>query len=632
MHVGSFPDLSLLDLSGSSVSGTIPQAWGAATAFPSLLFLYLNQTKLTGSLPPFNNPQLALLIGSNSGFEGNLDAFWDSGAPLLASLLAGNNISGELPGNTSALASLAFLDVSANPVQGSVPASWLSQGGILSHIIGLNAGNAWWLAAQHDENWREELCLQPQLYKANVQSQPLSRVNAILGDIFRTPGFQGAIGDRYAATTATFDDFYTQLSTIKAICSNRDAPRLLLIMWLSFAAATSLLFVLYEGFRIRNQAAQQAAAMKLATVARTQQLHPVARSISKGAFILNEGFWGLAELVMYYYDLISAIIVLTQIWGAWPGWILFAIFLFHFALTGAIVLFHGFKVYTHTSQGTPQRGWQFAWTMFLSVALSPFMIPVVLLLDSIALYRELRCFWLKHVFPHCCKQRSQAKRSQSMPSSNAKDWSVLSLLRLGWLDLDYYEAMHTLVAAFYQTIPTIVLNSILFKLGNKPSHGEFFSNSLFVSCMIAAYLAMFKTCITVVWHAYFKGPHAFWYTGQVMVGRYLIRQQSAAHHTTSFGSLQLKSQSSTRSMGASASRTDSTQLMLPNLPGSSSSDPATLAGSASTDPGRSTSYPTEATRQASTGKQGAAASDRTLQQLPSTDSSGEEVIRWKETV
>ena len=574
LYAGSFSQLGLMDLSANRITGTIPESWGAPTAFPSLLFLYLNHTQLTGTLPPFNNSKLALLIGSNSGFEGSLDAFWSSAAPLLASLLAGNKISGDLPANTTALGSLAFLDVSANPMQGSVPDSWLQQGGILSHIIGLNAGNAW-LAAQRDVNWREDLCLQPQLYKANVQSQPLSRVNDILGGIFSTPGFQGAVGDRYAATTATFNDFYTQLSTIKAICSNKNAPRILLIMWLTFAAASSLLFVVYEGFRVRRRRTQQAAAAKLAATADPQQVpNPFVKSVSKGAHVINEGFWGLAELVMYYYDLVSAIILLTQIWGAWPGWILFAIFLFHFGLTGAIVLYHGFKVYTNTWQTKTQCGRQVACMLSASALLSPLMIPVVLLLDSIALYRELRHFCDVHVIPHCCKYRSQAQRFHQGPSSNANDWSLLTLIKLDWLDLEYYEAMHTLVAAFYQTVPTVVLNSIIFRLGNKPSHGEFFSNGLFISCMVASYLSMFKTLITVVWHAYFKGPHAFLYTGQVMAGRYLIRQRNPAQNSISSGTLQLNLQGSASSM--SASRTSSTQLMLPHLAGSSSTDPAAL--------------------------------------------------------
>ena len=577
---GSFPDLSLLDLSGTSVNGTIPMSWGAAEAFPSLLFLYLNHTQLTGSLPAFNNSRLSLFIASNSSLSGNLDSFWNSAAPLLASLLAGNNISGALPGNATAMPILAFLDVSSNPVQGSVPDSWLNQGQLLSHVIGLNVGQAWWAATQHDSNFVQDLCLQPQLYKADVQSQPLSRVQDLLGNLFSTPGFQGAVGDRYAATSATFNNFYTQLSSIESICSNDDAPRVLLIMWLSFAGATSLLFVAYEGFRIRKRTKAAAAAAaqqaKHGSSSASWQVHPVVRSVSTGAVVLNEGFWGIAELAMYYYDLVSAVIVLSQIWGTWPGYLLFAIFLVHFALTGAIVLYHGLKVYLNTWQDPPQHGCRFVWVLLVSTSLSPVMIPVVWLLDMIVIYRELRHFAVKHVFVHCCKHQPSRKVTR-WPSRNGTDWSVLSLLRLGWLDLEYYEAMHTLGAAFYQTVPTVVLNSIIFRLGNKPSHGEFFSRSLFVSCMVAAYLSMFKTLITIVWHSYFKGAHAFIYAGQVMVGRFLIRQLHA-HGTVSSGNVQHGNPPVTHPSGPI--RSSSTQMMLHQGSASSSvydPDPAVLS-------------------------------------------------------
>ena len=664
-RAGSFPDLSLLDLSGTLVSGTIPASWGAATAFPSLLFLYLNHTQLAGSLPAFNNPQLSLLIASNSSFSGSLDAFWGSAAPLLASLLAGNNLSGDLPGNASALPNLAFLDVSSNQVQGSVPDSWLSQGKLLSHVIGLNVGQAWWASAQHDSNWVSDLCLQPQLYKADVQSQPLSQVQNLLGDIFSTPGFQGAVGDRYAATSASFEDFYTQLSTIKQICSNDDAPKVLLIMWLSFTAATSLLFVLYEGFRVYRRtkaAAQQAQQAKQASLSGSRQFPLVVRSVSQGARVLNEGFWGLAELTMYYYDLISAIIVLSQIWGRWPGYVLFAIFLVHFALTGAIVLYHGLKVYLGTWQSPPNHGVKFAGTILASVVLSPIMIPAVWLLDMIVLYTELRHFFVKHVFAHCCKHR-QANMFTRWPSRNGKDWSVLSFLRLTWLDLEYYESMHTLVAAFYQTVPTIVLNSIIFRLGNKPSHGEFFSRSLFVSCMIAAYLSMFKTLITIFWHAYFKGPHAFWYTGQVMVGRYIIRQQNlTGPGSISSGTLQLNAPSFKAAQlhaPRAPVRSSSAQMMLhqgsarfsQDDPTNSSSDPrhlqgfpshgSTMRGDLSSSSIHMQGFPVYDPSQLKSGLWEPAAglasqgnltsqSNRALQQSPSVDSYGEEVIRWDE--
>ena len=51
---------------------------------------------------------------------------------------------------------------------------------------------------------------------------------------------------------------------------------------------------------------------------------------------------GLGGLAFYYDDLVSNIVVLAQVWSKWPASVLLAIFLFHFAMTGAIVAFHGF--------------------------------------------------------------------------------------------------------------------------------------------------------------------------------------------------------------------------------------------------------------------------------------------------
>ena len=76
------------------------------------------------------------------------------------------------------------------------------------------------------------------------------------------------------------------------------------------------------------------------------------------------------------------------------------------------------------------------------------------------------------------------------------------MLGLGWIDLENYESMHNLVAAVFQSLPTVILNSVIFSLGNKPSHGIFLSNRLFVSAIVASCLAMLRCLIVVLWQAY----------------------------------------------------------------------------------------------------------------------------------
>ena len=87
------------------------------------------------------------------------------------------------------------------------------------------------------------------------------------------------------------------------------------------------------------------------------------------------------------------------------------------------------------------------------------------------------------------------------------------MLGLSWIDLEDYESMHNLVAAVCQSLPTIILNSVLFSLGNKPSHGIFLSNKLFLAAIIASFLPMLKCLVVVLWQAF---------TGKVAVFRYMF--------------------------------------------------------------------------------------------------------------
>ena len=73
---------------------------------------------------------------------------------------------------------------------------------------------------------------------------------------------------------------------------------------------------------------------------------------------------------------------------------------------------------------------------------------------------------------------------------------------MGWVDIENYENMHNLVAAVFQSLPTVILNSVIFPLGNKPSHGIFLSNELFVNAIVASCLAMLRCLIVVLWQAY----------------------------------------------------------------------------------------------------------------------------------
>ena len=231
---------------------------------------------------------------------------------------------------------------------------------------------------------------------------------------------------------------------------------------------------------------------------------------------LHDAFAGLVQLALYYYDLISALVVLSRVHNKWPGYVLFVIFFLHFALIGAIVVYQALSAHP-ILQRCPHGG-RFLGRFLISVLASPFMIPVILTLDTIAFAKEGAFVVVKIV----ARLFGVSNRAQGfLLNYMHSDRLARAYVKLSWIHLENYERMHNTVAAVFQTVPVILFNSIVFALGNRPSNGIFFSRTLFVSCMIASYLAMLKALLVVIWHAYFKGQHAFVYAGNVMTGSFI---------------------------------------------------------------------------------------------------------------
>ena len=98
--------------------------------------------------------------------------------------------------------------------------------------------------------------------------------------------------------------------------------------------------------------------------------------------VKRSGFGGLA---FYWYECISGIIVLCQVWNTWPGHVLATIFFFHFAAVGAVLTWHALRQLIEHDNSKPVIH---VCCYSLAVLLSPLMIPVVLSLDTAALVRE----------------------------------------------------------------------------------------------------------------------------------------------------------------------------------------------------------------------------------------------------
>ncbi len=199
--------------------------------------------------------------------------------------------------------------------------------------------------------------------------------------------------------------------------------------------------------------------------------------------------------------------------------------LVHFATTGYLVAVYAcFRLFPMKGRVPQQRLCLNAVILVACVLVGPIMIPVVLLLDTMAFIRQAgMCIqglaksagwsWLRPVYV-------AVYTVQRFIVSN-------NCLGLSWVDLEQYESMHNLIATVFQSLPTVILNSVLLSLGNRPSHGLFFSDSLFVLAVIASCLVMLKVLIVFLWQAHTNNIQPVKYLLHLVSGRGLGSQPTA---------------------------------------------------------------------------------------------------------
>ncbi len=300
-----------------------------------------------------------------------------------------------------------------------------------------------------------------------------------------------------------------QLTSVRNICANHNSHKVLLIVWLAFTGCCLVVLGIYI--------CVQWVISKHGSMHIT--LWPCLLPLWAVVCGLFEAFSGLGQLAFYYYDLITSIIVLAQVWGSWPGDILATIFLFHFAITGVIVAFHGFIRIAGLKYDLSEAGVRsYALIVVFSLIAGPMMIPVVLVLDTCVFIRQvLLCIGrFVHLFGCQWVRPGYVVAVRVHRCLHASDY-----LGFSWIDLENYESMHNLIAAFLQSMPTVILNSVVFSLGNKPSHGIFLSSGLFVTAIIASCLAMLKCLIVILWQSSHSKLNPFRHAASLVVGKTL---------------------------------------------------------------------------------------------------------------
>ena len=421
---GSLPStwplqLQLLQLVQNNFSGTLP-----STGWPAQLqVLDAQLNRLTGSilLELSCLSQLQQLRLPDNNLTGTLPAAWGGPDAFPAGLqvlqVSGIALTGTLPGkwaNEKAFQEIQYLELQDTHMAGSLPQSWLLPGAfpnlreLTISALGLNGSiSAGWGSHRAFQNM-EILVITDARLSGHV------------------PAFNNAT-----------------LNTL--ILTNLGLSSGLEVFWNS---SSPLALVDLANNSINGQVPDVPQAL---------------RSVV-GLDLSQKSLQGTVPLSwLQAGNFLSHVSYLAQVWSKWPASVLLAIFLFHFAMTGATVAFHGFYRLVGLKYDLSATGSRFvACVVLVSLLGSPFMIPVVHLLDTGAFIGQvLKC--LQHV---ARLSLFRWLRPGYLAAFRAHHW-LLSFDYLGfsWVD---YESMHNLIAACLQSLPTAILNSVLFSLGNKP--------------------------------------------------------------------------------------------------------------------------------------------------------------------
>eukprot|EP00250_Pteridium_aquilinum_P020422 c24809_g1_i2 orf=1-2265(-) len=132
-EIGKLSNLSLLLLNGNKFTGTIPPELGNLS---KLNRLQIDSNNLTGPVPPSFQGLTSLkhIHLNNNSLSGSIPKEIGQLPHLLHLLLDTNNMSGELPSELSNISSLAILQLDNNNFHGSIPSSYSLMGGNFSKL------------------------------------------------------------------------------------------------------------------------------------------------------------------------------------------------------------------------------------------------------------------------------------------------------------------------------------------------------------------------------------------------------------------------------------------------------------------------------------------------------------------
>ena len=379
-----------------------------------------------------------------------------------------------------------LLLLSGSLVGGAFPPSWVNQDSFPS-LLGLDTDEATWQLSTGADAWREAVCLNQELFSSRLRLQQLrGRLNKYAAD--------GTNGGDFNMTLVA-DSLLPRLRvnrTLDGICANPGAGRAIGFVWGAFFGLVSAILVLYAccvgrtGMLAGTSAAQS----------NSYSMWPWVDNIYS-KFV--QPWLGIFSLLIYWVDVAADVVVISSVWGNWPGYVLVLILLCEYTIAWCILVRFA------------ARSFLARYTRLQALCICAALIACLPGLDS---------------FVFLCAVGIPSKAVTSR------------------LNVKEYQYMRDMVRVVVATIPTMVLQSVVFVQGSNPTTGWYLAKrTVIVSMALSALQAVKVLALILAMHRGLALAY-FWELGQ---GKTLEAESGASskHRSEHGGLVEMRSGSST---------------------------------------------------------------------------------------
>lgn len=477
-HPDAFP-LQYLVLAGNQFQGTIPEQWGADGAFPELIFMKLSNNRLTGRMPSgwgLNNHttvKLFILHLDKNRLTGSLpsgllDGSW---APEVFEVALNDNLlTGTLPpvlrspsylidvssnllhGTLPQRLPLPFLNLpgklllSNNSFTGTLPKTWTSLGLMILSISAKNLGPiplSWYDGSAFPElryldtgnelqqqsqglNWRKAVCLNSSLYdRDNLQNmdQQFTRYQAELDENTK----------RWSTIILNFSAVYARFPRESAYQTRETSED-----WAARLGPQTSLRQMCQNSRVGTYLG----ALWCSFAAVFVLMYLVYRVMTPGLATngdldvanraQNKLLASLGSLIFYWYAVLTDLLVVVSVWPDWPAYPLLMLLLLQFFTSGCLLC----------------QSWGWGFRRVLAHALSLSVLLLTPVVDTLVTLREM-----------------------GLPA-----WPPI----IATIDPQVYHQSRDVVKAVLSSLPSAIITSVVFYLGNRPDVGLVLTNVTFV--------------------------------------------------------------------------------------------------------------------------------------------------------